>query len=320
MQNTSLYPSNRLHDAEILRRFLINRIISLNAFQSSRASILTNFGGVGVPNAERGKPDHSCSCGLYVKASYVNHGCYSNARRSFIGDVLILRATRDIAAGQEILFWYSLPKADHSYKKTQEKLQNWDFHCTCKICTNDQETSNKKKKQRAALLKEFEILAKNVVGEAGLAAVEKLLAAIEQTYTAPAAAVPRLTLWDPYLALTRIYASIDEPEKTITTAWKVLAALGFVVKRDTSSVLSPFQVEQWGLMADPLIETWVHLWTAYECLLPRSPELCNKAEGYARTTYKICIGEDETFEEKVGRVAKEAINGRGDLGMASMTL
>lgn len=158
------------------------------------------------------------------------------------------------------------------------------------------------------------------MGEAGLAAVEKLLAAIEQTYTAPAAAVPRLTLWDPYLALTRIYASIDEPEKTITTAWKVLAALGFVVKRDTSSVLSPFQVEQWGLMADPLIETWVHLWTAYECLLPRSPELCNKAEGYARTTYKICIGEDETFEEKVGRVAKEAINGRGDLGMASMTL
>lgn len=169
-------------------------------------------------------------------------------------------------------------------------------------------------------MKEFHIIAKNILGEASLAAIEKLLAAIEQSYTVAAAAVPRLILWDPYLALTRFYASIDKPEKTITIAWKVLAALGLVVKQDTSSVLSPFHVEQWGLMADPLIETWVHLWTVYERLFPRKPELCNKAEAFARTTYKICIGEDETFEEKVGRVAKEAIYRRCDLGMASTTL
>ena len=161
---------------------------------------------------------------------------------------------------------------------------------------------------------------KHVVGEAGLSNMERLLAAIEQTYPVPAATVPRLTLWDPYLALTRVYASIEDPLRTITTAWKVLAALGFVVKRDTSVITSPFQVEHWGLMADPLIETWVHLWTAYECLLPRRSELCEKAEEYARITYKICVGEDETFEEKVGREARKSINKVGDLGMASMTL
>ena len=307
-----------MYGDNMFRRLLIGRIISLNAFESSRAIILKKLAKVGVPRAERAKPDRSC--GLYIKASYVNHSCYSNARRSFIGDVLILRATRDIPAGEEILFWYALPKADHSYEKTQEKLLNWDFCCSCVICTHDQKTSNKKKKQRAVLLKELDFASRGIVGEAGLAAVERLLAAIEQTYTVPAASVPRLVLWNPYLGLTRVYASIEEPARTITTAWKVMAALGFIVKRDTSSVFSSFQVEQWGLMVDALIETWVHLWMAYERLVPRRPELCKKAEAYAKTTYKICIGEDETFEEQVGRVARKAIREGCDLGMASLTL
>lgn len=150
--------------------------------------------------------------------------------------------------------------------------------------------------------------------------MERLLAAIEQTFPVPAATAPRIALWNPCLALTRVYVSIDDPVRTITTAWKVLAALGFVVERDASSILSPFQVKQWGLMVDPLIETWVHLWMAYECLLPRCPELCKNAGEYTRTTYKICIGEDGPFEEKVGREAKKVIHKVGDLGMASMSL
>lgn len=231
-----------------------------------------------------------------------------------------MRATRNIAAGQEICFWYALPKDDHSYEKMKEKLRNWGFDCSCEICTQDQGTSNKKKKRRAALLKELVMAGKLVVGEPGLSNLERLLAAIEQTYPVPAATVPRLTLWDHYLALTRVYASIEDPARTITTAWKVLTALGFVVKRDTSLISSPFQVEQWGLMIDPLIETWVILWAAYERLLPHRPELCEKAEEYARITYKICLGEDETFEEKVGKEARKSINMVADLSMASMTL
>ena len=290
----------------------------MNVFESSRASILARFGRVGIPDAKREKREHAC--GLYVKASYVNHSCYSNARRSFIGDVLILRATRNIPAGQEISFWYASPKADHNFDTTQKKLQNWDFQCSCDICGHDRETPNNKKKKRAALLKEWDVAAKHVVGETGLTNIESLLAAIEQTYTAPAAMAPRLALWDPYLALTRVYVSNEGPEKTITTAWKVLAALGFVVKRDSSSIFSLFEVEQWGLMVDPLIETWVHLWLSYGLLRPRQPMLSARAEQYAKITYRICIGEDESFEEKLGSVARRILNGGGDLGMAFTSL
>ena len=304
--------------AELRDRFLIDRILSLNVFESSRASILARFGRVGIPDAKREKREHAC--GLYVNASYVNHSCYSNARRSFIGDVLILRATRNIPAGQEISFWYAPPKADHSFDKAQEKLQNWGFECSCEICSYDRETSHKKKNKRAALLEEWDVAAKHVVGERGLANMERLLAAIEQTYTVPAAMAPRLALWDPYLALTRVYVSNEGPERTITTAWKVLAALGFVVKRDSSSIFSAFEVEQWGLMADPLIETWVHLWLSYGLLRPRQPMLGARAEQYAKITYRICVGEEESFEEKVGSVARTILNGGGDLGMAFMSL
>ena len=304
--------------AKLRNRFLIDRILSWNVFESSRATILARFGKVGIPDAKREKREHAC--GLFVKASYGNHSCYSNARRSFIGDVLILRATRNIPAGQEISFWYASPKADHSFDKTQEKLQNWDFECSCEICSHDLQTSNQKKNRRAALLKEWDVAAKDVVGETGLANIERLLAAIEETYTVPATMAPRLALWDPYLALTRVYVSNEGPERTIITAWKVLAALGFVVKRDSSSIFSPFEVEQWGLMADPLVETWVHLWLSYELLRPRQPMLGARAEQYAKITYRICVGEDDSFEEKVGSVARRILNGGGDLDMSFMSL
>ena len=113
MKSAYFYTYHGLQDAEMFCRFLVHRIVSINAFQSPRASILKSFGGVGVPKVEREEPD--CSCGLYIKASYINHSCYSNARRRFIGDALIEHPTRNISAGQEISFWYTRPKADHSY-------------------------------------------------------------------------------------------------------------------------------------------------------------------------------------------------------------
>ena len=74
------------------------------------------------------------------------------------------------------------------------KFAQLGVRCSREICTHDWESSNKKKKKRAALLKELDFASTDIVGEAGLAAIEKLLAAIEQMYTVPAASVPRLVL------------------------------------------------------------------------------------------------------------------------------
>jgi SET domain-containing protein len=39
-------------------------------------------------------------------ASFTNHSCLHNAQHSFIDDIVIVRATKDIPAGTEILIRY----------------------------------------------------------------------------------------------------------------------------------------------------------------------------------------------------------------------
>jgi len=136
---------------------------------------------------------------------------------------------------------------------------------------------------------------------------QRLLATIELTYKSPPSKVPRLALWDPFLLLTRIYAAQNQPVKVVLLSLKVLECLGFVIKgaHPFDSYSIPFEVVQWGIMVDSVIETWLHLWTAYARV---APHLCQKAEECAKVAYRICIGEDVTFEESCGTKARETIH------------
>jgi hypothetical protein len=50
-----------------------------------------------------------------------------------------------------------------------------------------------------------------------------------------------------------------------------------------------------------LTDCWMLLSGAYHFV---APDLEVQAEEYARISYKICIGEDETFDETYGKLAK----------------
>ncbi|KAL8823300.1 MAG: hypothetical protein Q9191_005988 [Dirinaria sp. TL-2023a] len=287
----------------VIDTFLIERIICLNCFGCPRTSSKSHSEKAGKSKDEtKGNAFHTS--GLFINASYINHSCYSNVRRSFIGDMMIVRATRNIPADTEITFWYSAPEPKSSYTRTQEKLSNWGFQCACSICKDKKATRKQTVTKRNGLLRDL----KDAIGARGgldLAKAERLLAALEKTYSVPASEVPRLALWDPYLLLTRACSANQEPEKVIQTAWKVLASLGFIiVRKNPSSSRSPFHVEQWGLMEDYVVEAWVHLWVAYAQL---APELCEKAQSCARIAYKICVGEDWTFDRVYGGMAQKAI-------------
>ena len=285
----------------------MERIIALNGFGCPRTS-LENHSAKSTSESS-----HHHTSGIFIKASYINHSCYSNARRSFIGDMQIVRATRNIPAGSEIFFCYAIPEPRDTYEKTQEKLQNWGFQCTCAVCLQNKKTKKNVLSRRVNLLEDLKAAFGSQVST-DLPKVERILGAIEKTYSEPAANVPRLALWDPYLLLTRIYSSKNQQDKVIETAWKILMSLGFTIKRQNPpSLTSPFEVEQWGLMEDCLIQTWVHLWTAYAQV---APDLGKKAEEYAKITYRICIGEDDTFDDKYGKLAHQAMFEGSDLGEA----
>ncbi|RMJ29057.1 hypothetical protein PHISP_00137 [Aspergillus sp. HF37] len=104
---------------------------------------------------------------------------------------------------------------------------------------------------------------------------------LAETYCRPALEVPRVMLWDIYIALSR-----------------GLESLGYVVDGGTLPRTSsaPLTVKKWGLMADSLVGCWMILSGLYREV---APDYAAKAKGYATLTYRICVGEDETFESTV---------------------
>ncbi|XP_073300664.1 methyltransferase FGSG_00040 [Primulina huaijiensis] len=71
--------------------------------------------------------------GLWVLASFVNHSCDPNIRRLHIGDHVVVHASRDIKAGEELTFAYFdvlLPMNN----RREIAAMNWGFNCRCKRC------------------------------------------------------------------------------------------------------------------------------------------------------------------------------------------
>lgn len=230
--------------------------------------------------------------------------------------MILVRAARDLPAAAEITFWYAAPAPARTFETAQSALRNWGFRCACAICRQDETTSERTRARRLGLLGQLE----GAFGAHGagvdLPRAERLLAAIDGTYAAPAREVPRLELWDPYSLLARTYAYGRRPHDVIRTVYHALASLGFVIVWDASpgSPSQSFKVVRHGLPEDVLIELWTHLWTAGARV---APQLCLRAEECARMAYRVGIGEDETFDETVGRVAREAMAGVGvDVGTA----
>jgi hypothetical protein len=250
---------------------------------------------VGKTSTNHEKVFHSC--GIWPMASYINHSCNSNARRAFIGDMMIVRAAGDLPSDTELTFWYHLPTAS-GYDERQKRLQSWNFTCDCTMCQDDQTTKKsvftQRRNLRADILNYFQSYKKTDVGR-----IEKMIASLGATYRRPAIEVPRLSVWDAHLGLAKAYMSRNQPIEAIDSALRVLTSLGYVIEGGNPALSSctTLVVKRWGLMTDSLTACWLILANAYHLVAP-SMEI--PAKEYARISYRICVGEDETFDETYG--------------------
>ncbi|KAF1350508.1 hypothetical protein EJ07DRAFT_159641 [Lizonia empirigonia] len=273
----------------VVDTFLVEQIMSFNVFGCPQSSLTTHRNSI-TDKSNKATAYHSC--GIWTQASFINHSCTSNARRSFIGDMMIVRATQDLEPGTEITFWYQIPEGDP--KKMQEKLRNWQFTCTCAICDNDKATGAAVFAERAKLMKEL----KRSFGQAPphtakLGKVVRLLENLKNTYSRPMDEVPRLMLWDPQALLMRIYMSEGNVLKVLESFQQVLTLLGFIVTgADSTSV--PFRIVKWGLLVDYLIEVFLQARSTFETIGAKNDS--KTAELYARVAYKMVVGEDTSFE------------------------
>jgi hypothetical protein len=132
--------------------------------------------------------------------------------------------------------------------------------------------------------------------------IEDKISTLASTYCRPASEVPRLALDSPYLSLAAIYASSRNHKKAVEFGLMCLESLGFVVKGGKIPHVSevPLVVQKWGLMTDGVVGCWMILCSSYQEL---APILASQAEEYARVSYRICVGEDETFDRTYSRLS-----------------
>lgn len=86
----------------------------------------------GVSAKVLGKNSDYYGIGLWVLACFINHSCIPNARRTHVGDYVLVHASRDLKAGEEITFAYF--DVLSPLGKRKEMSKSWGFDCDCKRC------------------------------------------------------------------------------------------------------------------------------------------------------------------------------------------
>ncbi|KAI4676403.1 uncharacterized protein J4E88_007319 [Alternaria novae-zelandiae] len=125
-------------EGAIVDVFRVHDIMSRNGFGPG-----SQFGEESARNA---------STGLWRHAAYINHSCLSNTTKEFAGDMIIIRATQPIKAGEEIFHPYD---ASLDYETRQGFLERtWGFRCQCKLCDAEKEDGKEVRDKRMELVGE----------------------------------------------------------------------------------------------------------------------------------------------------------------------
>ncbi|GKT52059.1 uncharacterized protein ColSpa_12240 [Colletotrichum spaethianum] len=280
----------------VVDTFLVERIINLNCFGAPRSTLESMKN-----KANQVQEDNSyTTCGIWTTASFINHSCVGNCYRSFIGDMMIVRACRDLDAGTELLFSYELPKEGADYQATQNDLKHWGFVCRCELCEEKKETSQPMFQKRQRLVRDLKNSMRACRAPAQEAKVLRLLSQVEDTYPGGKGTL-RLDIWEVYLALGQKRADRGKLAEGLELMIKGLEALGFEVVAfppGKPSGKPTLEIKKWGQVNDYLVSAFLAMFHAYKVL---APELCEVAKGYAETVYVITHGEKDTigtlFEE-----------------------
>ncbi|KAG4435228.1 hypothetical protein IFR05_009304 [Cadophora sp. M221] len=268
----------------VVDSFLIERIVSLNAFGSPVNSKDVEFTSATLSKNHK---ELFGASGVWIKAAYINHSCMKNCARTFIGDMMIVRATKDLPADTELGWCYSDPM---DREKMQKSLSDsWGFKCNCEICQDDSKTPVELRIKRKDLMSKI----KN--SNPGIIAAE-----MEKTYISPARNIPRLELSQIYLTLSYLHKQNSDIIEAGVYALKALDALGFVItgvnkKTLKSSGNGGLMMKQWGYAAEQISECWETLWTVWSLI---SPDLTEQARKYWKLAYTMVrAGEGDTFEQ-----------------------
>lgn len=212
--------------------FRVQCIAELNAFECPRVKSSDREETIG----EDGDGSPSSGSGIWLQASYANHSCLPNGMRAFIGDMMVVRASRSIQAGEEIFMRYTDP--GQPFSKRQKRMSDqYGFACGCDLCQAEQKVPKSVMEKHARLRKKIvEFRAANHLTSSNFRTVPRakrteakmLLQQIRETY--PQAIFDRLPRLDcTEIGLWNGRAGTEEAKVGLNTFLGVLRDTGYSV-------------------------------------------------------------------------------------------
>ena len=227
-----------------------------------------------------------------MHASSINHSCLPNISRSYNGDMMILRAAKDLSKGQELLFYYTDPTQPYTTRK--KFLSGYGFECGCQLCNIEKCETDAKMTAWEALECEF---SKEFLN-AGPVAFEKF-----QTITTKMIEItqhwhdcPRLKIIEPLSVLIEMAFRSKASSVVLDTSRHLLNLLGFRLEITNKK----FQVQKWGFVTDTVLICIAEMLTEFSLQHPPS-SFCAQVESFLKTAYEIVLGERASYEDTYGK-------------------
>lgn len=268
----------------IYPRFLTHEIRNINSFGCPTP-------GSANKNTPRQASENSGGIGIWAMASFINHACQGagSARRSFIGDMMIVRAAKDIKKGEEITHSYYY--ADDVNKRREAILKHWGFLCNCSRCTTESKETPAIQKSRQTQL--TTILNTNATGKNPTVALRKFtqsIRSLEATYTKPATEQPRYVVFCALKHLVEM--QLGTLEEILETLKCVVEALGYKIRESEGKV----SIAQHGSISDFVPEVFNQCSMAYT--LWGKFSMAKSYHELAVSFWEVIFGDRESFYEK----------------------
>ncbi|KAI8400226.1 hypothetical protein FOFC_19053 [Fusarium oxysporum] len=150
-------------------------------------------------------------------------------RRSFIGDMQIIRATQDMSAGTKLLLSYRTPFAFESYAQVQKHLSTWGFKCAYDLCKSRSKEDKAALEKRRKICHEASDLLKTEVLQFNFAKARTVLKQLEKTYNGKSANKVGLELSELCFGMSDRYTDSGMHADFVRMIVKSLESLGFVI-------------------------------------------------------------------------------------------
>lgn len=278
--------------------FLLESIRTKNCFSAPLSTLEET-----KPNTPGGR----LAKGLWTFASHMNHSCAPSTHRSFIGDLLISRATRDIAAGEEVFQNYTATKAVRSARQAV-LLETWGFACHCPLCEAEKTSPETNHARRRELLAQLEKMAgkrppQRHQPDAVIRSMDRMTRQLEDLHEPNVYdRLPRLMLVLPTMWAMQANKVRRNHAKVVRHAYSLLRNFGYhaaAVEESASDGTFPDPREMWNRAETPSVMT-IHVVTALRDAAEShralgQEEQAARCEEAARFGYRMITG----FEDDV---------------------